>query len=855
MAKQQKPRSTTNSAESEVEAYIYTRNQLEGLGWHTKSPDRDPVGQVWTQNQCLGHPEIKRCLGKMRPEYIVKLSESRLWVIEAKSKRSALDQALREAECDYAAPIVRGGVLTVPLISGVAGNETSGYDVRTYLMVNGRYEVVTINGVEATGLLAPSLVKTLLETGNPHIADLQVDEGIFLTAAEDINATLHKGGINKNERARVMAALLLALLNDSGPSVDSELQVLIGDINARSKGVLRTQGKSEFFPFVEIDPPTSEENHVKYKAALVRTIQVLKNLNIKSAMNSGTDVLGKFYEVFLRYGNGAKEIGIVLTPRHVTRFAVEAIGVGPSDIVLDPACGTGGFLVAAFDHVRRTANAAQIDHFKQHCLFGIEQESYVAALAIVNMIFRGDGKNNIKEGNGLSKFLQPDQAGGRPTAKYASIVAEKGHEPVTRVFMNPPFALKKSDESESRFVSAALKSMADGGILFAIVPMSVVTESGDSLEWRKLLLKNHTLLSVISFPEELFYPVANQTVGLILRKGAAHPRAQPVLWCRVLNDGFRKSKRKRLAVGGENDLDRLRPKIRTFLADQCQSIAEVPEVVRVAPVDMADPLLELTPEAYLSSAVPSPAELGARLDIQIRENISALVGIDLMYGGDKHGKQAHRSSILNTGLAGGARQGPEPSWANVKFKPVVLDTLFAITAGEFHNLSDLDPGDVPVVSCADSGNGVAALYDVEEEACYRDALTIAFNGWPLTTKIHPYTFGAKDDVAVAIPKDALSPEALVFIQAALNAERWRFSYYRKCFKAKLLRTEVELPVLDDGKLDVVFMEAVVRAQPYWWFLAPRYVGWKPAAHTFENAAAEATSRDTSASAEAEPTIV
>ena len=88
-------------------------------------------------------------------------------------------------------------------------------------------------------------------------------------------------------------------------------------------------------------------------------------------MNSSTDVLGQFYEVFLKYGNGAKEIGIVLTPRHITRFAVDAIGISPNDIVLDPACGTGGFLVAAYDHIRRTATLPQVDRFKVNNLFGL----------------------------------------------------------------------------------------------------------------------------------------------------------------------------------------------------------------------------------------------------------------------------------------------------------------------------------------------------------------------------------------------------------------------------------------------------------------------------------------------------
>jgi len=70
-------------------------------------------------------------------------------------------------------------------------------------------------------------------------------------------------------------------------------------------------------------------------------------------MASGNDVLGKFYEKFLKYGNGAKEIGIVLTPRHITEFASEVLDVKYNDYVLDPTCGTGGFLVSAFDYSKK----------------------------------------------------------------------------------------------------------------------------------------------------------------------------------------------------------------------------------------------------------------------------------------------------------------------------------------------------------------------------------------------------------------------------------------------------------------------------------------------------------------------
>ena len=134
--------------------------------------------------------------------------------------------------------------------------------------------------------------------------------------------------------------------------------------------------------------------------------------------------------------------------------------------MLDPACGTGGFLVAAFDHVRRVCTTSQLNRFKKHNLFGIEQESYVAVLAIVNMIFRGDGKQNITEGNCFTTHLEPIAINGTPSAQFCNEAPGDGKEPITRVLMNPPFA---QGGKEYRFVSKALSLMADGGLLFCLL--------------------------------------------------------------------------------------------------------------------------------------------------------------------------------------------------------------------------------------------------------------------------------------------------------------------------------------------------------------------------------------------------
>ncbi len=441
------------------------------------------------------------------------------------------------------------------------------------------------------------------------------------------------GSINKNDRAKTMAALLLSVIEEP-PNLDTSLPVLIGEINTRSENVLRQNGKFDFAEHVRILPPTNKENHVKYKNALVRTIQELQNLNVRSAMKSSNDVLGQFYEVFLKYGNGAKEIGIVLTPRHITRFAVEAIGVSGNDIVLDPSCGTGGFLVAALDHVRCKVGKAVFDRFSRYNLFGVEQESYVALLAIVNMIFRGDGRHNITEGNCFTTHLVERSVDGHASATFTKIAPKSGAEPVTRVLMNPPFALQSSDEKEYHFVTHALGLMADGGILFSLLPMGAMFGSKDERVWRKNdLLLHHTLLAVLSFPSELFYPAAlKQVLGIIVRKGTPHPKKQPVFWGRIARDGYVKVKSKRLSASDlkpprvePNELDSVLPLLKSFLGSPASFNANIPMLCKTTPIDFSDPLLELVPEAYLDNCKPDAKELRRAVNDMVRETAAFLV--------------------------------------------------------------------------------------------------------------------------------------------------------------------------------------------------------------------------------------
>jgi hypothetical protein len=194
-----KPVKSPKPTETEVEAYAFIRQQLRDLGWIVKDPSKSGNGQVWTQNQCLADPQN-----------VVKLSEKYLWVIEAKPTRKELDKALAEATDFYSEKInAAKGQYKALMATGVAGNEEAGYLMRTAIRLDGKWQTVTINKQEATGLLSPDDVRVLLKDGGSDVHEFAPPQWLFISAAERINELLHSGGINKNDRAKTMAALLL----------------------------------------------------------------------------------------------------------------------------------------------------------------------------------------------------------------------------------------------------------------------------------------------------------------------------------------------------------------------------------------------------------------------------------------------------------------------------------------------------------------------------------------------------------------------------------------------------------------------------------------------------------------------
>ena len=142
-----------------------------------------------------------------------------------------------------------------------------------------------------------------------------------------------------------------------------------------------------------------------------------------------------------------------------------------------------------------------------------------------------------------------------------------------------------------------------------------------------------------------------------------------------------------------------------------------------------------------------------------------------------------------------------------------IEELFRVESGDFHATKELDVGEIPLVSCGDTNNGLVGYFDIPKEKTYSHCLTVAYNGLPLLAKFHPYRFGAKDDVGVVVPREPLREVTLFYVAALLNRMTWRYSYGRKCFKQKLLRVNLSVPVMSVGDGEHIDEEAIAQVFP------------------------------------------
>ena len=264
------------------------------------------------------------------------------------------------------------------------------------------------------------------------------------------------------------------------------------------------------------------------------------------------------------------------------------------------------------------------EKFRLNGLYGIEEQDAVISLAIVNMIFRSDGKNNMVEGNCFRKWLNAKTNQKDYCAEYLSDEQDDRIPPITKVMMNPPFALKKGAEKEYKFVEHALKQMTNKGILFTVLPISVLLEKGTKKWRRDILLKDNRLLGVITFPKDLFYPVNVGTLGLFIEKGVPHDyEKHQVYFARCISDGFVKKKGVRKETSKvRNMLEEIKDEFRDFIKGKSQNVKNIPEFKKICLLDKGDASVELPPEGYIDNKIPTLEEIQKGMEEMVREAIS-----------------------------------------------------------------------------------------------------------------------------------------------------------------------------------------------------------------------------------------
>ena len=238
------------------------------------------------------------------------------------------------------------------------------------------------------------------------------------------------------------------------------------------------------------------------------------------------DILGQFYSEFVRYGGSdGSDLGIVLTPQHVTTLMAELIDINPTDIVLDPAMGTGAFPISAMNRMISMVNNSKllsneekknkVEEIRKKRIYGIEVDSKLFSIALTNMILRGGKTENLQRDDIFTINLLGNE-------KEADVV-------VTKMLMNPPYSqAKKStskNESEMHFILQALNFLKEGGKAAFIVPQSSMTQGPkgvskeEYIQLKQDLLDNNTVNAVITMNGQTFYPKATDTVIIVITKG------------------------------------------------------------------------------------------------------------------------------------------------------------------------------------------------------------------------------------------------------------------------------------------------------------------------------------------------
>lgn len=244
--------------------------------------------------------------------------------------------------------------------------------------------------------------------------------------------------------------------------------------------------------------------------------QVINKLIEDFDFNRSDDrhLFGDIYEQILKDLQSAGNAGEFYTPRAVTQFMVEMVNPQLGEKVLDPACGTGGFLTCAIEHIRKKSVSSVEDReLLQESIHGIEKKQLPHLLCVTNMLLHGiDAPSNILHENTLS----------RPYKDYSQ------KDRVDVIVTNPPFGGMEEDGVETNFPKAyrtretadlflvlILRLLKEGGRAAIVLPDGTLFGEGIKTRIKEKLLEECNLHTIVRLPNGVFSPYTGIKTNLL----------------------------------------------------------------------------------------------------------------------------------------------------------------------------------------------------------------------------------------------------------------------------------------------------------------------------------------------------
>ncbi len=287
-----------------------------------------------------------------------------------------------------------------------------------------------------------------------------------------------------------------------------------------------------------------------YMKSGIHLRQVINKLNEIDFNNSkDKQVFGQIYETFLSELQSAGTLGEFYTPRAITELLTELTAPITGEKVLDPACGTGGFLTAALEHLKTKASSVAEREAIQHNVMGWEYKPLPYLLGNTNLILHDINLPNIQYDDSLAK----------PLSEY------RQKDRVDVILTNPPFGgvvsnnnennfpqTYRTKESADLFLILMIHILKDGGRAAIVLPDGSLTGDGVKQRIRQKLLEDSNLHTIIRLPNSVFQPYASVATNLLFfTKG--EPTQNVWYWEHKLPEGYKAYSKTKPILSAEFD--------------------------------------------------------------------------------------------------------------------------------------------------------------------------------------------------------------------------------------------------------------------------------------------------------------